>query len=277
MKIQLIFAIMMFLATHVKAQNKDISLKLDNPIPVLNLGTFHMGYSPDANTIEFDEHDKGNIAQVHQIAQAIAAFKPTVILVEVEPSENEKLQQAYQDYLMSPDMEFTNTSEVQLLAFEVGRLANSTRIYGIDYQQGYNYSLAYQLENSVDSESYFQYMKLLEKLEEEYVAEEMTVLEHLQMTNDPRYLDILLNINADMLTHISSPGNYEGADEATKMYHRNLVMYSHLNQIRLDKGDRVFILMGGTHTAFFNMWLKRSPKYELEDVTEYLNAVQLDD
>ena len=195
----------------------------------------------------------------------------------MEPSENEKLQQAYQDYLMSPDMEFTNPNEVQLLAFEVGRLANSARIYGIDYQQGYNYSLAYQLENSVDSESYFQYMKLLEKLEEEYVAEEMTVLEHLQMTNNPRYLDILLNINADMLTHISSPGNYEGADEATKMYHRNLVMYSHLNQIRLDKCDRVFILMGGTHTAFFNMWLKRSPKYELEDVTEYLNAVQLDD
>jgi len=29
--------------------------------------------------------------------------------------------------------------------------------------------------------------------------------------------------------------------------------------------------MGGTHTAFFNDFLKRSPKYKLEDPFNYLN------
>jgi hypothetical protein len=98
----------------------------------------------------------------------------------------------------------------------------------------------------------------------------MSVLQKLQMSNNPRYKDMLLNINADILTHISTDGNSEGADEAAKLYHRNLVMYSNLNQIELDEDDRVFMLMGATHTAFFDMWLKRSPKYELINTGSYL-------
>lgn len=270
MKRQLLFFVLLFHSVSLKAQEAEISLKFNETIPVLNLGTFHMGYSPDANTTEFDEHDQENIRQVHRVAKAIAEFKPTVILVEARPSENEALQSAYREYLQNPKMKFSNPSEIELLAFEVGRLANSSKIFGIDFQEGYNYGLAYQLENSLDGETYFQYMKLLEDLEKEYNPENMSVLDHLLMTNDPRYLDMLMNINADLLTHISSPGKSEGADEAAKFYHRNLVMYSNLNQIPLKKEDRVFILMGGTHTAFFNMWLGRSPKFELVEVMDYL-------
>lgn len=270
MKKLLILVILLPYTVLLQAQDSEISLKFKETIPVLNLGTFHMGYSPDANTTEFDEHDQENIRQVHWVAKAIAEFKPTVILVEARPSENEVLQSAYREYLQNPKMKFPNPSEIELLAFEVGRLANSSKIFGIDFQEGYNYGLAYQLENSLDGETYFQYMKLLEDLEKEYNPENMSVLDHLLMTNDPRYLDMLMNINADLLTHISSPGKSEGADEAAKFYHRNLVMYSNLNQIPLKKEDRVFILMGGTHTAFFNMWLGRSPKFELVEVMDYL-------
>lgn len=66
-------------------------------------------------------------------------------------------------------------------------------------------------------------------------------------------MESLININADLLTYISSKGNAEGADEAAKFYHRNLVMFSNLNQIPVDKNDRIFILMGAGHTAF--LWI----------------------
>jgi len=270
MKKQLIFVTALLLGIQMKSQDTDLSLKFEDAIPVLNLGTFHMGYSTDANTTQFDEHNEENIAQVHKIARAIAKFEPTVIVVETTPSQNQKLQKAYNAYLENPQKEFKNPSEIQLLAYEVGRLANTKRIYGIDFKEGYNYQVASQIENSKDSDIYFRYMKMLDKLEKEYSRDDMTVLEHLQMTNDPRYQDILMNINADILTHVASTGNSEGADEAAKFYHRNLVMYSNLNQIPLKENDRVFILMGGTHTAFFNMWLKRSPKYKTHKVSEYL-------
>ena len=94
--------------------------------------------------------------------------------------------------------------------------------------------------------------------------------EKIQSINTPGFMDFLINENADILTHIGTGSGFEGADEAAKFYQRNLRMYSNLNRIQVDEQDRIFILMGGTHTAFFNTFLRRSPKYQLVDVSPYL-------
>lgn len=261
---------MILLSIQLQAQELKESVKFKNMVKVLNMGTFHMGYTPDATTTEFDEHDQRNIDQVHQIAQSIAEFKPTVIIVERLPERNSEVQKNYKDYLKNPDKKFKNPSEIELLAFEVGRLAGTNKIYGVDYQEGYNYRIAEKINDNYGIETYNQYFAVLDSLQKQYPEEEMSVLQKLQMSNNPRYKDMLLNINADILTHISTEGNSEGADEAAKFYHRNLVMYSNLNQIELDEDDRVFVLMGATHTAFFDMWLKRSPKYQLINTGSYL-------
>ncbi|UZT99159.1 DUF5694 domain-containing protein [Chryseobacterium fluminis] len=83
-------------------------------------------------------------------------------------------------------------------------------------------------------------------------------------------MESLINFNADLLLYNSSKNHHEGADEAGKFYHRNLVMFSNLNQIPVSGNDRIFILMGGTHTAFFMDFLKRSPKFKTVNTFEYL-------
>ena len=47
-------------------------------------------------------------------------------------------------------------------------------------------------------------------------------------------------------------------------------MYSNLNRIQLKKTDRVFILMGAAHTAFFRDFISRSPKYKMVNTFDYL-------
>ncbi len=261
---------MVLLSIQLQAQELKEPVKFENTVKVLNMGTFHMGYTPDATTTEFDEHDQKNIDRVHQIAQSIAEFNPTVILVERVPEKNSEVQKNYKKYVQNPDMKFKNPSEVELLAFEIGRLAGTNRIYGIDYKEGYYYGIAEKINDNYGIETYKKYFSVLDSLQKQYPEEEMSVLQKLQMSNNPMYKDMLLNINADILTHISTEGNAEGADEAAKFYHRNLVMYSNLNQIELNGDDRVFILMGASHTAFFDMWLERSPKYELINTTKFL-------
>ena len=73
-----------------------------------------------------------------------------------------------------------------------------------------------------------------------------------------------------MLTHAGTEKGFEGADEATKFYQRNLRMYTNLNRIQLNKNDRVFILMGSAHTAFFRDFFSRSPKYKMINTFDYL-------
>lgn len=273
---QIVFALSLVSATMLGlAQTASYKTKFEDAIPVLNVGTFHMGYTPDANKTAFDEHDQENVRQVHAIASMLAAFRPTVIVVETTAGYQEKLERLYRQYLENPTMSFENPNEVELLAYEVGRLSETKRIYGIDHQSGYNYTLYYQLSNRVDTTTYPKYGSMMATNEQAYLqnlGKQPDVLDMLIAINQPLYLDHLININADMLTYVSSPGNHEGADEAAKFYHRNLIMYSNLNQIPLTKEDRVLILMGATHTAFFQEWIDRSPKYRPIPVSDYLQA-----
>ncbi len=262
---------MLIAAQNLSAQPPIFKDKFDKTIEVMNFGTFHMGYTPDASKVEFDENDKKNKAEIHKIAVLLQEFKPTVIIVETPPSYNPTLQKAYKSYLQNPEKEIKDPNEVELLAFELGRLTNVSRIYGIDSKMGYNYGIGYELASKkVTDKTYENYISLVTAEESKLDFDNLKLLEQLKITNHPQYLDFLININADMLTYVSTNGKYEGADEAAKFYQRNLRMYSNLNQIELKPTDRVFILMGAAHTAFFNDFIKRSPKYALVDPLIYL-------
>ncbi|MFY0481314.1 DUF5694 domain-containing protein [Flavobacterium sp. PLA-1-15] len=268
---KLFLFLQLLIVSQLQAQQKPLyDDKFPDAVQVLNFGTFHMGYTPDANSVEFDEHNKKNQEDVHKVAKMLAEFKPTVIIVEDIPENNHLIQKAYQDYLNNPKMKFEKPSEIELLAFELGRLSKTTRIYGIDHQMGYNYMIGSQVKGKVNDNTYERYFDWVEKEEQKMNYDNLSLLDKLKVDNHPQYLDFLLNVNADVLTYVSTKGNFEGADEASKYYHRNLRMYSNLNQIEFKAGDRVFILMGASHTAFFNDFMKRSPKYKLVDPFLYL-------
>lgn len=260
-KVSILFAVLFSLST--------LSAQTTTKIPVLNVGTFHMGASSDANTTEYDEHDAKNVAEAHAIAKALAEFKPTVIVVEIQTKDQEWLSEYYNKYLADPKMKIKEPSELELVAFEVGRQSKTSRIYGIDYKMDYNYLIGQDLQEEGPFKTHDEYMAKAGSLfAKDY--EEANTLDKLKITNQPETFDFLINVNADILMHVSTEGKSEGADEAAKNYHRNMIMYSNLNQIELTEDDRVFILMGATHTAFFHEFMKRSPKYELVNTFDYL-------
>lgn len=238
-------------------------------IKVLNVGTFHMGETNDAQKTEYDENDPKNKKENQIIAAMLAEFKPTVICVEYLPEDTDGLNTSYQEFLKDPNMKFNYTSEVQLLAFELGRLTGVKKLYGIDHRIPYNYPKIDSLALVLDNKSYLNYMDKAE-LYGSFNNKKLSTLEHLKRINTPEYLDYLINVNADMLTYVASKDNFEGANEAAEFYKRNLIMFSNFNQVPLKQGDRVLILLGGAHTAFLNSFIKRSPKYELVSVFDYL-------
>ncbi|MCE2613184.1 DUF5694 domain-containing protein [Flavobacteriaceae bacterium D16] len=242
-------------------------------IKVLNFGTFHFGYTTDANTTEFDEHDDSNLIAAHEVVAKLAEFKPTVLIVEHIPKRNERLQADYEAYLKNPDTVYKNTGEVRMLAYELGRLAGTKRIYGIDHKMGYNYRIGETIEeNHIDSvthdafyedpSAYFPSANIN--------TDTLSLLKHLKLMNDDRFLDFLITVNSDALTYVGSEEGFEGADEAAKYYQRNLRMFSNLNRIKFNKDDRVFILMGASHTAFFRDFIRRSLTYEMVNTFDYL-------
>lgn len=262
--------ILTVIAPYLWAQHIQFKDKFDDAVPVLNIATFHMGTTSDANTTAFDEHSAENKRSIHEVAKEIAAFRPTIIVVEELPENNEKLHREYLEYLKNPEKKYDNPDEIELLAFEIGRLSQASKIFGIDYKEAYNYSLYYNLKDKQNDDTYQKYSNLVEDSEKKYPEDQMTFRELFKFNNHPQVLDMLININADMLTYVSTKEHHEGADEAAKMYHRNLVMFSNFNKIKINKNDRILLLMGGTHTAFFRDFLIRSPKYMSESVLEFI-------
>lgn len=273
---RLLIPLLFFLAAKIFAQKSSYDklpiykTKFDDAVPVLNVATFHMGQSSDANSTEFNEHDLKNQLEVKKVAKLLAEFKPTVIVIEDLPQNDSLRNLYYQQYIKNPQIKFESPDERELLAYEVGRLSGSKKIYGIDFKENYNYKIGYFVPNTIDKKTNDAYWRLSEENEKKNPEEGIPFYDLFKLNNHPQYLESLINLNADMLTYISSKGKSEGADEAAKFYHRNLVMFSNLNQIPIDKNDRIFILMGGAHTAFFNDFLKRSPKYKLEEPFKYL-------
>lgn len=250
-------------------------------IKVLNFGTFHFGETPDANKTEFDEEDKDRQKEVRAISKMIAEFRPTIICVEKLPEQNDQLNSSYREFLKNPSELNTENGEISMIAFDVARLNDIEKIYGIDNHMGYNYSLGDFIENSpeyenaIDPETYLEIKNTPFKDHPEIAEREknygqLSLLEKLRLTNEPIYLDYLINTNADKLLYVGIDDGFEGADNAAIFYHRNMKIYSNLNRIKMDKNDRVLILMGAAHTAFLREFINRSPKFEMVETSGYL-------
>lgn len=173
------------MSVSLHAQDLISPVKFENQVKVLNMGTFHMGYTSDTTRTEFDQYNQKNIDTVHGIAQKIADFRPTVIVVESLPSENKELQERYRNYLLHPQIDYEAPSEIELLAFEVARLAGASRIYGEDHHMSYNYGIAKDIPQSPDKETYYRYFSVLQSLQKEYPEEKMSILQNCKGQTSP--------------------------------------------------------------------------------------------
>jgi len=244
-------------------------------IKVLNVATFHFGYTTDANKVDFDEDDRKIQEEIRTLSEMLAEFKPTIICIENHPQYDAEINRVYQEYLKDPSQLNTNYGERSMVAFDVARLNNIAQLYGIDSYMDYNYLIGEQIVNTIDSATYRDYMNNpfkdspeLAELDKSF--ENLTLLEKLRFYNHPKVLDFNININADNLLYVGTEDGFEGADEATKFYQRNLRIYSNLNRIPMTKDDRVFILMGAAHASFLRELLERSPKFEMVNTLDYL-------
>lgn len=82
-----------------------------------------MASTTDARKVEFDVNDKNRIEETNEIARMLAQFKPTVICVEVVPSENEGINLDYSKFITDPNHKANYKGEIELIAYQVGKLA----------------------------------------------------------------------------------------------------------------------------------------------------------
>lgn len=192
------------------------------------------------------------------------SFKPTIICLEIPPESNDFINEPFQKYKSDQSQRINYSEEVNVIGLELARLSNARMIYGLDNPIGFDYPSLSALANLERTDSLYvsSIMKEYEKLNDRPILEQYTEV------NTKEYKSKTLGLY-NFLATMHSPGFFEGADFIAEFCKRNLRMYSNFSDIPFTDNDRVLIIMGATHTAYFDVFLGNSSNYLLEDVHVY--------
>jgi len=247
-------------------QEKTIITENINPnkIQVLNFGSIHLSGSTDAHSSITDISNPKVKLEIKKIVDRLVHFKPTVICVEIPPKSTKFINETYQKYKINQNNKINYSEEVNVIGLEVARLSGTKKIYGIDNPIGFNYPALINLANGKVSDSLYveSIMKNYEKVNKKPLLEQFFEI------NTKEYKMETYNFY-NFLGTMHSPNNFEGADIISEFYKRNLRMYTNFSDIPLTKKDRVLIIMGVTHTAYFDIFIENNPKYQLRNITNY--------
>lgn len=241
------------------------------PAKVMVMGVFHFA-NPGRDMVKsgvIDVMTQDNQAYLDGLATRLAAFGPTDVLIECEPSAQAKYDQRYADY--RKDAFALTSNEVYQIGFRVAKAAGIDKVTCFD-------------EGTIgwDSEAMFKYLKAndpteqaaLEELFESLSArgnDEQATLplpRLLQLTNDAardrENKDLYIRTNA-----VDAGGSFAGADSSASWWHRNFRMYANVQKAAAP-GHRVLVVAGAGHTAILKDLLAIDTQREAEDVSGYL-------
>ncbi|WP_372920060.1 DUF5694 domain-containing protein [Salegentibacter sp.] len=253
-----LFLLLFFLGSFIAAAQNEGKIK------VLNYATSHLTNTSDAYSSYVDVNNPEVQKDISRIVDQLVEFKPTIICVEIVPGEDEATNRTYQAYIKDQSNRVNYSEEINVIAFEVGRQVGVEKVYGIDAHIGFNYPKLMEMAKKQDASSAF----LEESIKSVEWINDQPLLKQFAFYNSDEFKSETFNFY-NFLATMQTPGNNEGAEIISDFYERNLSMYANLSAIPLEKEDRVLILLGGTHTAYFDIFLKHNPKYELIDATEY--------
>jgi len=203
------------------------------------------------------------------LATRIAAFRPTDVLVECEPSAQAKQDAAYAAW--RDGTAALEVDETQQIGFRVAQAAGLDGVTCFDegnvhWNGGplFEYVGAHLPAQKIAMDAVF------EALSERTSREQTTLPLHelLRLTNDPERdrenKDLYLFTNA-----IDAGGSFVGADASASWWHRNFRMYANV-QKAATPGRRVLVIAGAGHTAILKDLLAIDGARAAEDVTGYL-------
>jgi hypothetical protein len=245
------------------------------PVEVMVLGSYHFtGGGLDVVNIKVDDvRAPKRQAELARIADALAAFKPTAVVVELETQAPEYADPNFAKF--SEAVLKTEVNEREQIGYRLAKRAGIQRVYGIDEQP------------STEEPDYFPFGKLAEHASKTgqdaklgaMVAELQAEAEAFGKSLASRSIaDALIETNerasrdASFYFRLSELDRGEaqpGAELQAYWFMRNAKIFSKLMQIA-KPGDRIVVLYGSGHKYWLDEFARNTPGYSSVDPVPYL-------
>jgi hypothetical protein len=246
----------------------------DPPAEIMLFGTFHFS-SPQQDAVKTRNIDVTTPASQDYLAavsaKIAAGFRPTRVLLEYSPEDDEAVNERYRAYLAGKFELPAN--ETYQLGFRIARDSGLQRVDSFDHREvGWlaEPMLEYAEQNDPDAYAAFQakIAEVTERMQRE--QDTLTLAELLAKQNDPA--EFTENKALYIATNnIGARDGYAGADAAASWWQRNFRMYANIQEAA-QPGERVFVLGGSGHIAILADFLKLDEARTAVDVRPYLAA-----
>lgn len=262
------------------------------PVEILFLGFDHLSQlatgQPQAEV--FSPKKQAELAQLNT---ALKRFAPDMIMVEVEPKEQPRLDSLFRLY-RAGSLKLTavdgGRSETYQVGFALGKLLNHQRIYGVDHYDATSQSLLNQGENI---ELFRQELQKLQKtarpLKGAVQKDSLSLYDYVLAINRPEMIQmthrLFYNLPAIVINgDFSESGRHSadrskldkahiGAEFISLFYSRNLKIYSNiLTTQRKNRGHKLLVILGQTHVGVLQDLVKENPEYTIVSPLTYLES-----
>ncbi|PKP11043.1 MAG: hypothetical protein CVU09_04500 [Bacteroidetes bacterium HGW-Bacteroidetes-4] len=251
---------------------------------IMTLGVFHFAYhNLDAvKTLKEDQvsvFDEPYQSEIKAIANAICAFKPTHIAIELTPDQQARIDSLYALYLAGKfDLQ---RSEVYQLAFRIGQQSKVPTIYCVN-DWGRHYDNIQELfADSIRGarlESYY-----LNSPDSVYGAsgkakKVTSMVNELISLNNPEQIKERLAIYLlNPFKYEEQAGDFTGVDfETGRWFNRNLRIFRNIQRIPHKPEDRILLIIGREHLNLLNPFFEVSKEFEWVSPLPYLESSRQD-
>lgn len=249
------------------------ALAADTPrTQILLVGVDHLGKKHDVhNSPNIDSLAPQHQAEIKEIIDDIARFKPTKVMVEHDFQDPKTIAE-YQQYL---DGKFTlGANEVYQYGFRLAALSHNPAIYCIDAIQDFPFGY----EDLLDSAGKHGQKAVLDAAEADMAPylkglDDLTL--HGSVGDVLRYVNEPASLAASngwylYATRVGGDADYAGAKLVSTWYARNVYIFTNVMR-QTTPGDRVVIFIGAGHVPSLKWLIQQSPDLELVDTESYLH------
>jgi hypothetical protein len=237
------------------------------PVEVMILGTFHManpGHDLHNQKVS-DVLQPEPQAQLKQIGESLAAFKPTLIDVEWPAATVDERYPKFLEGKLEP-----SRNEVVQLGFRLGALSKA-QVKGIDvdgdfpYEAVQDWAKAHGRSSELDALGAF-VDKQLEK--------ESKILAEHGIAGELRFLNEAATIAGGQgfyrrMAAFGDGDNQPGAELLTAWYKRNFVLCARIAQ-QAKPGDRIVVMFGAGHAFLLRQCVSEMPGWKLVEPSAFL-------
>lgn len=224
------------------------------PIPVLLLGTFHMA-NPGldlANPVVDDVLTEQRQAELEELADRLAAFRPTKVAVEA-PWDGTGVLDRYAAH--RNEARPLRGDEIEQIGFRVAARAGHGQVWPIDVADVFFDPNIERVAGArpVLGRWYEAAQTAAARIaaDQEAWLAEGSITDVLRRMNEPAALHAALALYVSYLTPVADPPAWPGPDMVAAWYRRNLRILSRLHAIS-GPGDRILVVFGQGHVALWN-------------------------